>query len=262
MAAPDLFLGLDLGSRTTKVVELAAGAVARSEVFDTTHDSIERVRARLARRDYARAAAAGYGRFLMEAHLDCRVVTEITACALGARFLDPEAALVIDVGGQDSKVIKLGNGSCAFSEFEMNDRCAAGTGRFLEVMARLLGFSLDEFGRAGQEASETIALSGMCTVFAESEVISLLARGRDRKAIARGLHQSVADRVFPLAARLDTGGQVLVAGGVALDPCFVDLLARKLGRPVAVPAEPQLVTAIGAALAASDGVKPAFCGKR
>jgi len=251
MASPDLFLGLDLGSRTTKVVEMAGGEVVRFDIFDTTHDSILKVRARLDRRDYRRAAAAGYGRYLMNAHLDCRVVTEITACALGARFLDPAAALVIDIGGQDSKVIQLGDGPGAFGEFEMNDRCAAGTGRFLEVMARLLGYGLEEFGRAACEADETIALSSMCTVFTESEVISLLASGRDRKAIARGLHQSVADRVFPLAARLEANGDVLMAGGVALNPCFVDLLAGKLRRPVIVPPRPQLVTAIGAALAAA-----------
>ena len=251
MASPDLFLGLDLGSRTTKVVEMAGGEVVRFDIFDTTHDSILKVRARLDRRDYRRAAAAGYGRYLMNAHLDCRVVTEITACALGARFLDPAAGLVIDIGGQDSKVIQLGDGLGAFAEFEMNDRCAAGTGRFLEVMARLLGYGLEEFGRAACEADETIALSSMCTVFTESEVISLLAAGRDRKAIARGLHQSVADRVFPLAARLEANGDVLMAGGVALNPCFVDLLAGKLRRPVIVPPRPQLVTAIGAALAAA-----------
>ena len=250
MGAPsqDLFLGLDLGSRTTKIVEMSEGAITHYDIFDTTHDSIERVRARLERCDYARAAAAGYGRYLMNAHLACRVVTEITACALGARFLNPAAGLVIDVGGQDSKAIQLGNGSAAFSEFEMNDRCAAGTGRFLEVMARLLGFSLEEFGRAASEADEAVTLSSMCTVFAESEVISLLASGRDRKAIARGLHQSVADRVFPLVARFEAAGDILMAGGVALDPCFVDLLAKKLGRPVIVPEHPQLVAAIGAAL--------------
>jgi len=251
MAAPDLFLGLDLGSRTTKVVEMAAGAVVRFEVFDTTHGSLQRIRTRLDDRNYARAAAAGYGRYLMNAHLDCRVVTEITACALGARFIDPAAGLVIDIGGQDSKVIQLGNGSGAFTEFEMNDRCAAGTGRFLEVMARLLGFSLEEFGLAACDAEEMIALSSMCTVFAESEVISLLASGRDRQAIALGLHQSVVDRVYPLAARFETRGEVVMAGGVALNPCLVDLLAKKLGRPVIVPPNPQIVTAIGAALTAS-----------
>jgi len=257
--APDRFLGLDLGSRTTKIVELAAGDVVRFEVFDTDGDSLELVRARLGRRDYARAAATGYGRFLMNAHLDCRVVTEITACARGARFLRPKAGLVIDIGGQDSKVILLGNGSGAFADFEMNDRCAAGTGRFLEVMARLLGFTVEEFGRAACGAGETITVSSMCTVFAESEVISLLAAGRDRTSIALGLHDAIADRVYPLAARFDTEGEVLMAGGVALNPCLVDLLSKRLGRPVVVPEHPQIVTAVGAALAAAaayEGVKP------
>jgi (R)-2-hydroxyacyl-CoA dehydratese activating ATPase len=250
MAAPDRFLGLDLGSRTTKIVEWSAGSVEAFELFDTAHDSIERVRARLARRDYALAAATGYGRFLMAAHLDCRIVTEITACALGARSVRPEAGMVIDIGGQDSKVIRLGNGSGPFADFEMNDRCAAGTGRFLEVMARLLGYGLEEFGRAAGRAGESVVLNSMCTVFAESEVISLLAEGRDRASIARGLHDSIVDRVYPLAARFEPSGDILMAGGVALNPCLVDLLAHKLGRPVIVPENPQIVTALGAALAA------------
>ena len=248
MAAPDVFLGLDLGSRTTKIVELCDGAVSRAEIFDTGPGSVERVRARLERRDFRRAAATGYGRFLMNAHLDCRVVTEITACAIGARSLRPGAGLVVDIGGQDSKVILLGPGPAGFSDFEMNDRCAAGTGRFLEVMAARLGFTVDAFGRAAREATETITLNSMCTVFAESEVISLLAEGRDRKAIARGLYGSIADRIYPLAARFDAPGEVLMAGGVALNPCLVEMLSRRLGRPVLVPDEPQLVAAIGAAL--------------
>ena len=257
MTVPGLFLGLDLGSRTTKIVELVDGAIAGSEVFDTDGHSLARVRARLGQRDYVRAVATGYGRFLMNAHLDCRVVTEITACALGARFLRPDAGLVIDIGGQDSKVILLGNGAGAFADFEMNDRCAAGTGRFLEVMAALLGFSLQEFGRAACEAEETITLSSMCTVFAESEVISLLAAGRDRRSIALGLHGSIADRVYPLAARFEPRGEIVCAGGVALNPCLVGLLSEKLGRSVVVPDDPQIVTAVGAALAAAqEGVKP------
>jgi predicted CoA-substrate-specific enzyme activase len=251
VSAPGRFLGLDLGSRTTKIAQLAGGVLERFEIFDTGPDSLDRGRARLAEKDYDRAAATGYGRFLVEAHLDCRVVTEITACAYGARLLRPGAGLVIDVGGQDSKVILLGNGEgSAFADFEMNDRCAAGTGRFLEVMAGLLGFTLREFGRAACETEESVALSSMCTVFAESEVISLLAAGRDRRAIARGLHGAVADRVYPLAARFEPHGEIVCAGGVALDPCFVDLLAAKLGRPVIVPENPQIVTAVGAALAA------------
>jgi predicted CoA-substrate-specific enzyme activase len=255
MASDDLFLGLDLGSRTTKIVEWRDGALAGFEIFDTAPDSIGRVRARLERRDYLRAAATGYGRFLMSAHLDCLIVTEITACALGARVVRPEAGLVIDIGGQDSKVISLGNGSGPFADFEMNDRCAAGTGRFLEVMAGRLGYGLEEFGRAARMAAETIAIGSMCTVFAESEVISLVAEGRDRAAIARGLHAAIADRVFPLAARFDPPGDILMAGGVALNPCLVEMLAEKLGRAVIVPKDPRIVTAVGAALVAASAAK-------
>jgi predicted CoA-substrate-specific enzyme activase len=255
MASGDVFLGLDLGSRTTKIVEWRDGALSGSEIFDTAPGSIDRVRARLGRRDYARAAATGYGRFLMNAHLDCRVVTEITACALGGRIVRPAAGMVIDIGGQDSKVILLGNGSGAFADFEMNDRCAAGTGRFLEVMAGRLGYGLEEFGRAARDAAETIAIGSMCTVFAESEVISLVAAGRDRAAIARGLHAAIADRVFPLAARFDPPGDILMAGGVALNPCLVEMLAEKLGRAVIVPENPQIVTAVGAALVAASAAQ-------
>ena len=170
MAGPDLFLGLDLGSRTTKVVEMAAGEVVRFDIFDTTHDSLLRVRARLDDRNYTRAAAAGYGRYLMNAHLDCRVVTEITACALGARFLRPAAGVVIDIGGQDSKFILIG-GDGNVADFVMNDKCAAGTGRFLEVMARALNMGLGDFADMSRKAKKPVRISSMCTVFAESEVI-------------------------------------------------------------------------------------------
>jgi predicted CoA-substrate-specific enzyme activase len=254
MAAADVFLGLDLGSRTTKLVEMAGGAVRRFEIFDTGPDTLDRVRARLAATDHVRAAATGYGRFLANAHLDCRIVTEITACALGARFLRPEAGMVIDVGGQDSKVILLGGGPGPFADFEMNDRCAAGTGRFLEVMAARLGLRLDEFGREAGPDAEPLALSSMCTVFAESEVVSLLAAGRDRRSIARALLRSIADRVYPLAARFATDGEIVLAGGVALNPAFAAALADKLGRTIVVPESPQIVTAVGAALVAARAV--------
>ena len=257
MTVPGLFLGLDLGSRTTKIVELVAGAVARLRGLRHRRPFPRSASGRASARDYVRAVATGYGRFLMNAHLDCRVVTEITACALGARFLRPDAGLVIDIGGQDSKVILLGNGAGAFADFEMNDRCAAGTGRFLEVMAALLGFSLEEFGRAACEAEETIALSSMCTVFAESEVISLLAAGRDRKVDRARPPQLHRRPCLPLAARFEPRGEIVCAGGVALNPCLVGLLSEKLGRPVVVPDDPQIVTAVGAALAAAqEGVKP------
>jgi predicted CoA-substrate-specific enzyme activase len=247
MGAPDIALGIDLGSRTTKLVELRGGEVARFEIFGTTHESLDRVRAFLASGNGASSAATGYGRHLVNSRLSCRVVTEIKACALGARHFRPGCGLVIDIGGQDTKAVAL-DASGGFRRFEMNDRCAAGTGRFLEVMAGILGYSLEEFGRQALASRSAATISSLCTVFAESEVISLLTSGQDRQAIARGLHLSVVDRVFPLAAKLDAEGEVLISGGVALNPCVVDLLARALGRPVVVPENPQLVTAVGAAL--------------
>ncbi len=242
-------LGIDLGSRTTKIVELQAGHITDFSIFDTTHESLERVRSVLEEKTFAAAAATGYGRYLMNSHLSCRIVTEIKACALGARFVRPAGGLVVDIGGQDSKVIELAEDR-GFDRFEMNDRCAAGTGRFLEVMAHLLGFDLDAFGRMALESKTSVAISSMCTVFAESEVISLLTSGGDRRAIARGLHHSVIDRIFPLVSRLDAAGETVMAGGVARNPCIVSLLEEKIARPIFVPENPQLVTAIGAALAA------------
>lgn len=249
MAGTDVFLGLDLGSRTTKLVEMAGGAVRRSEVFDTSPDTLDRVRARLAARGYIRAAATGYGRFLVNAHLDCRVVTEITACAQGARFLRPAAGLVIDVGGQDSKVILLGGGPGPFADFEMNDRCAAGTGRFLEVMAARLGLPLGEFGReAGPDDGGPLALSSMCTVFAESEVISATARGADRAELARGLHEAVVRRAVAMLRRLPLEDEIVFCGGGALNACLRELISEALGREVHAPPAPQIVAALGAAL--------------
>jgi predicted CoA-substrate-specific enzyme activase len=248
MDGSDRVLGIDLGSRTTKIVTLAGGRLERSEIFDTTHRSIERVRARLDAGDFGDAAATGYGRYLVHSHLPCRIVTEVKACALGARFFGAGCGLVIDIGGQDTKVIELDGGE-GYARFEMNDRCAAGTGRFLEVMAGLLGYSLEEFGREALASAERAEISSMCTVFAESEVIALLTSGADRRAIARGLHHSVVDRIFPLAARLGGKGDALMSGGVALNPCIVALLGRAIGRRIVVPENPQLVTAVGAALA-------------
>jgi (R)-2-hydroxyacyl-CoA dehydratese activating ATPase len=250
MTAGRRVLGIDIGSRTTKTVELEDGRVTTCDIFDTTHTSIDRVRSLAESRRFAAVVATGYGRYLATAHLGCRVITEISACALGARRLRPDCGLVIDIGGQDAKAIELG-GDGAFTRFEMNDRCAAGTGRFLEVMAGVLGYTLEEFGGQALAADRPAAVSSMCTVFAESEVISLLAAGEDRRRVALGLHESIADRIWPLAARLEVRGEAVFAGGVALNRCLVELLSRKIGRPLVVPDKPQLVSALGAALAAA-----------
>src|SRR5512143_3868314 len=201
-----------MGSRTTKVVVLRGETPVHVQIFDTAADPLPPVLDVLCRWPGAPVTATGYGRKLLARATGAAVVTEIRACALGAHRVEPGCRVAIDVGGQDAKVIQV-TPEGAFSDFELNDRCAAGTGRFLEVMARALGFDLDEFCRAAVNADRPVRLSSMCTVFAESEVVALLAAGEDRGRIALGLYHSVVDRIHPLVSRLDVSGEVLFCGG-------------------------------------------------
>ena len=247
------FAGLDLGSRTTKLVVLEGGEVAAFKITDTGPDMTARALALLEGFSPARIVATGYGRNLAAAEFADDVVTEITAYALGALHLFPDCRTVIDVGGQDSKAIALDDRG-GFRDFEMNDRCAAGTGRFLEIMARALGFSIESFGPAACEAREPVAITSTCTVFAESEVISLLARGEDVRGIALGIHQAIIDRLVTMVRRIGLRPQVVFAGGVARNPCIARLLSERLGLEIQVPDNPQVVGALGAALRAAEAV--------
>lgn len=193
----------------------------------------------------------GYGRHLAHDTYEYPVITEIKACALGANFLFPGSSAVIDIGGQDSKIIKTNNGRVV--DFEMNDRCAAGTGKFLEVMAHTLGYTIEDFGPHALAARDPVTINAMCTVFAESEVVSLLARGEKPPNIALGIHQSIVSRLQSLIGRLGSHEEIVFVGGVAKNKCLVSLLAKKLTGKIRVPEEPQIVGAIGAALAAVDG---------
>ncbi len=244
-------LGIDLGSRTTKILALRGGQVESFQIFDTDHDPVARVRDALKDLTFSAVVATGYGRHLLKAHFADGVVTEIKACARGAKYLCPECATVIDVGGQDSKVIEVTSDG-GFANFEMNDRCAAGTGKFLEVMASTLGYDIEGFWRAALEAESPVAISSMCTVFAESEVVSLITSGADVKSVALGLHQAIADRLYALACRVELKGEVLLAGGVAKNNCVRQLLEKRLQRRMVVPDNPQMVSALGAALIANE----------
>ncbi len=141
-------------------------------------------------------------------------------------------------------------------KFEMNDRCAAGTGKFLEIMARTLGFTIEDFGREALLAEKDLNISSMCTVFAESEVTSLIAKGNNRREIARGLHTSVIRRAAGMINRVSSQGDIVFTGGVAKNPCMHALLTEKLGRNVLVPQNPHLVGALGAALLAIELNQP------
>jgi len=155
------------------------------------------------------------------------------------------------MGGQDSKIIRCEGGKV--SDFNMNDRCAAGTGRFLEVMAAALGYTIDEFCRSAAGAGKATAINSMCTVFAESEVISLIAKGEDTTAIALGLHNSIVERMWAQMGKTGIEKEVVFSGGVAKNCCVKALLEKKFGLQLKIPDEPQIVGALGAALNGKEG---------
>jgi len=215
---------------------------------DTGFDPITGANRILAEVPHDQIMATGYGRGLFEtAFDDAQTITEIKAHARGCISFFPGVTTILDIGGQDSKAIAL-NGRGRVKKFEMNDRCAAGTGKFLEIMARNLGFSIDEFGLAALGAENDLSINSMCTVFAESEVTSLIAKGADRKEIARGLHLSVVKRAAGMINRVSSLGPIVFSGGVANNPCIIELISQKLGREVLVPETPQMMGALGAAL--------------
>lgn len=195
--------------------------------------------------------ATGYGRVSID--FADRVVTEITCHARGAAYLSPGTDLVIDIGGQDSKVIRI-NGQGQVLDFAMNDKCAAGTGRFLQVIANALEIDVSDLAALSAEQTP-ITLNSMCTVFAESEVIGLLTQGRAKGEIIAGLHQSIARRIAGMAQRMGTLNKVTFTGGVARNEGVRANLEEQLGIPVLVPKDCQLAGAIGAALIARDSLR-------
>jgi predicted CoA-substrate-specific enzyme activase len=245
------FAGIDIGSRTIELVVVdEGGKIVLSLQADTGFDPMMEAKKLINGVSYARIMATGYGRNLFEISCDAPTVTEIKAFAVGARYLFPEVRTILDIGGQDSKAIAV-NEKGKVTKFEMNDRCAAGTGKFLEIMAQTLGYMLDQFGEDALKAQKEIQVSSMCTVFAESEVTSLLARGENRRDIALGLHRSVVRRAAGMLKRVTITDPVLFAGGVARNPCMVQILQEAIGKEILVTEKPQMVGALGAALLAS-----------
>ena len=248
--------GIDVGSLSTDAVLMRdgetlsqiiinTGAMARSAAEWAFELALSA--AGLQASDVDAVIATGYGR--MSVSFADSQVTEISCHGRGSAWLSPGVRTVIDIGGQDSKAIRIdGRGNVV--DFLMNDKCAAGTGRFLEVMAQRLELELAEFGREDQQASRAAQISSMCTVFAESEVVSLIAQGVPRPEIVRGLHRSIAERTAGLASRLGLTPEVMMTGGVAKNPGVVRALSEKLGAKIILPPEPQIVGALGAALIA------------
>lgn len=240
-------LGIDIGSRTIKIVVLEAGKVVLHRVCPNSHDPVESCRSILDGVVSDRIVATGYGRHLFRQYWPCEIVSEIRAVALGARFVNPASRAILDIGGQDTKAVAL-SGEGATLKFEMNDKCAAGTGRFLEVMAAALCYSMQDFITAARGASCSRKISAMCTVFAESEVVSSVARGIPRDDLALGIHEGIAGRSISLLRRVPLEEPVFFCGGVARNECMRALIERGLGMTVHVPEEPQLVAALGCAI--------------
>ena len=198
--------------------------------------------------DVRRVVSTGYGRNSVK-FMD-KAMTEIICHGVGAHYLNPRTRSVIDIGGQDSKAIVL-NEKGKVKNFAMNDKCAAGTGRFLEVMARALEVDLDGFGALSLRAGDPSKISSLCTVFAESEVISLISKGEKRENIIAGIHESIAARIAAMANRLRIAPLVVMTGGVAKNIGVVKVLERKIGMAVEVSEYAQVNGAIGAALLAT-----------
>ncbi|MHA1166663.1 MAG: acyl-CoA dehydratase activase [Candidatus Hodarchaeales archaeon] len=257
-------LGVDIGSITAKAVlldssninEIVAWHIIPSG-YDTKKTSVELVEyfaetKNIKLEDMKSIISTGYSR--KNVVYATKQITEISCHARGIYHLFPEARTIIDIGGQDSKAIRIDeNGKLV--DFEMNDKCSAGTGRFLEVMARALEVDLKEMSEIGVKSTSSVAISSTCTVFAESEVVSRIAQGTDRESIIKGIHDSIATKTLALVGRIGITPEVVITGGVAKNKAVVIALEEKLGIKLKIPDEPQLSGALGAALLASAELK-------
>ncbi|DAB34603.1 MAG TPA: hydrogenase [Sulfurospirillum sp. UBA12182] len=245
-----MFWGVDVGSTYTKITGIDDKKnIIDTAVIPTIVNQDEIVKEYLSKKKVEMLVSTGYGRYMIEEALSCPVISEIKAHAKGAHFFAPKTELVIDLGGQDSKVIKL-DSTGGFVDFRMNDKCAAGTGKFLEIAANRMGIGLEEFSRLGFEADKELTISSMCAVFAESEVISLIAKKESAANICYGVHESIASRLASMAKKFAVKSEHIVfTGGGALNPFLRYLLSQKLEKEVIAPAHPQLIGSIGAALA-------------
>jgi (R)-2-hydroxyacyl-CoA dehydratese activating ATPase len=241
-----VYWGVDIGSTYTKLVALDGdGEIVETHTLHTLVNQDERVMELLDAKEVTAMIATGYGRDMMKNKTGCKSVSEIQAHAKGAYHFFETVSLVIDLGGQDAKVIQIEKGQ--FVDFRMNDKCAAGTGKFLEIAAGRLGYTLEEFGVACQGFDKKIEISSMCAVFAESELISLMAKKESPQNIGAGVHYSVGVRLANMAKKYPMDENVVFTGGGALNPLLKSILEEELGITLLTHPHPQLNGAIGAA---------------
>jgi len=256
------FAGIDSGSATTNVVVIDANknivgmatAITGAKVDASAKAALAAAlkQKKIMPYNVKYIIATGYGRNALR--WPDSDVTEITCHAKGAHHQFPNARTVIDIGGQDSKIIQMDDDGNVV-DFMMNDKCAAGTGRFLEMMAKTLGMTIQEFAKAGLQWKEDIAISSTCAVFAESEVASLIEKGKPAVDIIHGLNGSVANRVVNMIARQGADGAYVMTGGVAKNDGVVGTLSERLKEEVLKPKFPEMCGALGAALLAAESVK-------
>ena len=251
--------GIDSGSTSTDVVILDQDGKIKSTMIIPTgggammsaEKSLDLAveKAGIKEEEIVRIVTTGYGRAYIESGDDS--ITEITCHAKGAHYLNPNVRTVIDIGGQDIKAISIDENG-AVKNFLMNDKCAAGTGRFLEMIARTMEMNLDQMSECGLEFKEDITISSMCTVFAESEVVSLIAQNKHTDDIVHGLNKAVAAKTASLVKRVGGEEAYMMTGGVAQNKGLVKTLEERLGTSLVISPKSQLCGALGAALFAAD----------
>ncbi|MDD4870214.1 MAG: acyl-CoA dehydratase activase [Kiritimatiellae bacterium] len=258
-----IYAGIDAGSRTVKAIlldgkelrVLASGiadqGIKQADLAESLLKDILK-KAGINRKDVGKIIATGYGRNAID--FADTTITEITCHACGVHHWIPQARTVVDIGGQDSKVLRL-EPDGGVRDFVMNDRCAAGTGRFLEVVAAKLEVSLNDLGGMAQRAKKASAISSMCVVFAETEIIGLLASGETPENIVAGVQMSITSRITSMAGRNITD-PVVFTGGVALIPGMDKALESAINHKIIISPEPQMTGALGAAiLAGREGLE-------
>ncbi|QSZ27455.1 2-hydroxyglutaryl-CoA dehydratase [Aceticella autotrophica] len=254
--------GIDSGSLSTDVVILDENVEILSYSIVPTGASILNSAnkaflqamdsAGIAEKEISYIVSTGYGRINIS--FANKQITEITCHAKGAFYLNNNIRTVIDIGGQDSKVIRI-NEKGNVEDFVMNDRCSAGTGRFLEVMARALEIPIDLMGEEAKKATEKINITSFCTVFAESEVISLISQNKKKADIIKALHDSIANKTISLLDKIGRKSTYMMTGGVAKNKGVVKAIEHRLKENIYIPQEPQIIGALGGAILALEEIK-------